>query len=77
MKERVYGIFDSLPDDALLTIKDLCKLFACSAPTIWRNVKSGQFPEPIRPTLRTTRWRVGDIRKILKGNKQINKGEKL
>lgn len=74
MKERVLGVFDSLPDDALLTIKDVCKLFACSAPTIWRNVKNGQFPEPIRPTLRTTRWRVGDVRRVLKGNSN-NKGE--
>ena len=69
MKERVYGIFDSLPNDALLTIKDICKLFACSEPTIWRNIKNGKLPEPIKPTLGLRRWRVGDIRKILNQTK--------
>ena len=75
MKEHIYGLFDSLPNDALLTIKDVCKLFACSELTIRRNVKNGKLPEPIKPTIGTIRWRVGDIKRILKGNKYI-KGDK-
>ena len=75
MKDNIYKIFDSLPNDALLSIKDVCKLFSCSPPTIYRGVKNGTFPKPIRPTVRTSRWRVGDLRKALKGNQNYKKGE--
>jgi len=75
MKEHIYGLFDSLPDDALLTVKDICKLFACSELTIRRNVKNGKLPEPLNPTIGTVRWRVGDIRRILRSTKKIKGGK--
>ena len=68
MKRNIYEVFDDLPNDALLDIKEVCEMFCCSQPTIWRNVKSNKFPKPIKPTLRTTRWRVIDLRIALKGD---------
>ena len=55
--------FDLLPDDALISIDVLCALRERSRASIWRDVKSGYCPTPIRIGARCTRWRVGDLRK--------------
>ena len=33
-----------------------------SAATLWRNVKAGRFPTPVRLSARVIGWRVEDIR---------------
>ena len=33
-----------------------------SSPTLWRKVKSGEFPRPVKLSERVTAWRVEDIR---------------
>ncbi|RYF23171.1 MAG: AlpA family phage regulatory protein [Oxalobacteraceae bacterium] len=33
-----------------------------SAATLWRNIKSGKFPAPVRLSARVIGWRVEDIR---------------
>lgn len=33
-----------------------------SGPTLWRKVKSGDFPSPIKLSERVTAWRVEDVR---------------
>ena len=33
-----------------------------SSATLWRNVKAGTFPAPVKLSDRVTAWRVGDIR---------------
>ncbi len=33
-----------------------------SAPTLWRRVKAGQFPAPVKLSERVTAWRVEDVR---------------
>ena len=33
-----------------------------SAPTLWRKVREGTFPPPVKLGPRMTAWRVGDIR---------------
>ena len=58
--------FDKLPDISLVRISVVCKLIACSEPTIRRAVKKGEFPKPINPTSRTTCFLVSDIREFLK-----------
>lgn len=34
-----------------------------SSATLWRKVKAGEFPKPIKLGERITAWRVGDVRK--------------
>jgi prophage regulatory protein len=41
-----------------------------SAPTLWRKVKAGTFPTPIKLSSRVTAWRVGDIREWMKVQEQ-------
>ncbi|NMG46575.1 AlpA family phage regulatory protein [Azoarcus communis] len=57
--------FSNLPDDAFVRLPIVCALFARSAPTVWRHVKSGQIPSPRKLSDRITAWRVGDLRAAL------------
>lgn len=51
-------------DDRLLDLKTLVGLLNCSETLIYRMVRDGDFPQPIRlGTL--TRWRLRDYRKWL------------
>lgn len=65
------SVFDHLPDSALLREADLVRSpkrphatppLPFSAPTLWRMVKAGTFPKPIKLTQRVTAWKVGDVR---------------
>ncbi|MBS7348721.1 MAG: AlpA family phage regulatory protein [Comamonas sp.] len=60
--------FDQLPDSAMLRLADFASgkgkpgIVPASASSIWRWIKSGQFPAPIKISDKITAWRVGDIR---------------
>jgi predicted DNA-binding transcriptional regulator AlpA len=59
-----FAAFDVSPDSALVAQSVVQKLYSCSPATIWRRVKSGDIPAPIK-IVGSTRWRVGDLRKAL------------
>lgn len=65
------SVFDYLPDSALLREADLVRSpkrphatapLPFSAPTLWRKVKAGSFPAPIKLSERVTAWKVGEVR---------------
>jgi predicted DNA-binding transcriptional regulator AlpA len=58
--------FDDLPDSANVRQPVVQGLFGCSAATVWRGVKSGRIPAPIRLAGRVTAWNVGALRHALK-----------
>lgn len=59
--------FNRLPDDALIRLVFLMSwgLVPFSASTLWRKVRNGDFPSPIKVSTQVTAWRVGDIRRWL------------
>ena len=57
--------FDSLPDSAHVRLPVILSLFACSRATVWRHVKVGLIPAPIKFSERITAWNVGVLRKHL------------
>jgi len=65
--------FDVLPDSAFIRqsqlvqsrLKDTLAPLPFSAPTLWRKVKAGTFPRPMKLSQRVTAWRVGDVREWL------------
>jgi predicted DNA-binding transcriptional regulator AlpA len=59
--------FDSLPNAAHVRQPILEILFACSGSTIWRRVKDGQIPKPLKLSERVTAWQVGELRAVLQG----------
>lgn len=65
MNYHLHSNFDDLPDSALIRLKYLIGkgLNPGSASTVWRQVKRGQFPAPIKISDNITAWQVGDIRR--------------
>jgi predicted DNA-binding transcriptional regulator AlpA len=67
-------LFDKLPDGAFIRESQMVQSpkrpdrpapLPFSAPTLWRKVKNGTFPRPVKLSNRVTAWRVGDIRSWL------------
>ena len=63
--------FDTLPDGAFIRQSQLVQSpkrpdtpapLPFSAPTLWRKVKAGTFPKPVKLSERVTAWKVGDVR---------------
>ena len=54
--------FENLPDSALLRERDILSVIPFSPATMWRRVKSGDFPQPIRMPGRMTCWQWGEVR---------------
>lgn len=50
----------------LLTSDELLKQFRISRTTLFRWVKAGEFPEPIKIGRRSIRWRADEIDEFLK-----------
>ena len=56
--------FDLLPDCALVDQPVVQALFVIKHATVWRHVKSGIIPAPVKVG-RLARWRVGELRASL------------
>jgi predicted DNA-binding transcriptional regulator AlpA len=66
---RSLELFSSLPDDALIEVRVVSKLLGRCPASVWRDVKNGFLASPIKIG-NSTRWRVGDVRTVLKGGVQ-------
>ena len=54
---------NTLPETGYLRQSQLIpKLIPFSPATLWRSVKDGSFPAPVKLSARVTAWRVEDIR---------------
>jgi prophage regulatory protein len=42
-------------------------IFPFSSATLWRKVKAGTFPKPVKLGPRITAWKVEDIRALIRG----------
>ncbi len=56
--------FDSLPDSAHVDVRVVAMLYGKSVTSIWRDVKEGRIPRPVKFG-GATRWNVGVLRKNL------------
>jgi prophage regulatory protein len=65
------SVFDALPNSAYVREAQLVQSpnrpegtapLPFSAPTLWRKVKAGTFPKPIKLSERVTAWNVGAVR---------------
>ena len=59
--------FDSLPDSALLSVKELIALSGRSRTSLWRDVQRGFLGTPIKVGKASTRWNVAQVRAYLTG----------
>ena len=51
-------------NDRLITVKDVGAALSCSRSTIWRRVKDGTIPAPLK-ICGMTRWRETDIAALM------------
>lgn len=55
--------FDILPNSAFIRQKQLIgTIYPKSATSLWRDVRDGKFPKPIKLSPQCAAWRVSDIR---------------
>ena len=45
----------------------LAEVVPISGATLWRKVKAGTFPQPVKLSERVTAWRVEDVRQWMQG----------
>lgn len=64
--DKLLPQFDELPNSAHVTLEVVARLFGISTPTVWRWVKSGHLPAPVKLGPNVTRWNVGALRALLK-----------
>lgn len=76
---RAIPSFDTLPDSAFIREAQLVRSpkrpgapapLPFSAPTLWRKVKAGTFPKPVKLSERVTAWNVGTVRAWLAAQPQ-------
>ena len=60
--------FDALPDTAFIRQNQLLStsIVPFSASTLWRRVRAGRFPAPVKLGDQITAWRVSDVRHWLR-----------
>lgn len=63
--------FSSLPDDVLVDIKIVTRVIDRSPSSVWRDVRHKRLAAPVRAGAQSSKWRVGDIRKVLRGNVDV------
>jgi predicted DNA-binding transcriptional regulator AlpA len=66
---KTLKLFDLLPDTAFIDLKVVSVICDRSPSSIQRDVKEGRLASPIKIGPNAVRWRVGDVRRFLKGVK--------
>lgn len=69
---RALENFPFLPDAALIDIRVVSALLGRSRASIWRDVAGGRLAPPIKVGF-STRWRVGDVRDLLTGGRNVDR----
>lgn len=55
----------TLPETGFVRLPDILKLIPIGRSSWWAKVKSGEYPQPVKLGIRTTAWRVEDIRDLI------------
>jgi len=63
--------FDDKPDAALVDDKTVAALLCMHRNSVWRMAGAGKLPAPVKISEKTTRWRVGDLRKAIASLKPV------
>ena len=59
--------FGDLPNEALISAKEICLLSGRSRSSLWRDVKKSRLPKPISIGSNSVRWPAGTVREYLFG----------
>lgn len=62
---RILAPYGALPATGFVRLADLRQIIPLSDSSIWRRVKAGTFPTPVKLSERVTAWRAEAIRQWL------------
>jgi len=62
----------ALPDDGFVREARLLPVVGFSSSTLWRKVKSGEFPAPVRLGKRITAWKCSSVRAWINSASEVN-----
>lgn len=54
-----------LPETGFVRLPIILEIFPIGKSTWWQGVKDGKFPKPVKLGLRTTAWKVEDIKELI------------
>lgn len=57
--------FVTFPDKGFVRLPQILAIFPVSSSTWWRGVKSGEYPQPVKLSGRTTAWRAEQILELI------------
>lgn len=57
--------FDTLPESAHVRLPVVAALHGIGPATVWRWVKAGRLPAPVKLGPNTTAWNVGSLRRVM------------
>ena len=60
--------FNKLPDEALLSSREVSLITGRSRTSLWRDVARGSLADPVKIGSHTVKWRVGDVKTFLNGS---------
>ena len=69
----------ALKTEEMLNTEEVCRLMGISKVTLWRHVRAGKFPSPVRTSTQILRWRGSEIEAYLEAKgymTAIKKGRK-
>jgi predicted DNA-binding transcriptional regulator AlpA len=58
-------LFDDLPNSAHVRLPVVRTLYGVGPATIWRWVKAGRMPKPVKVGMQAVAWNVGELRQHL------------
>ena len=66
--------FSELPDEAVLSVKEITMLSVRSRTSLWRDVREGRLIEHIKLGHNSVKWQVKHVRAFLCGNGGVQNG---
>ena len=51
----------NLPNDALIRLPDVLRIYPVSRALWWQGIKDGVYPKPVHLSERCRAWRLGDV----------------
>jgi len=69
-KSKQKSVIDltGLPDDAVIRLPEVLRLFPVGKSTWWEGVKNGIYPKPIELGPRARGWRLGDVLALIRNS---------
>ncbi len=56
---------NSLPTEGFVRLPQVLAVIPVSKTQFWQGIKDGRFPAPVKLGVRTSAWRVEDIRELI------------